>query len=239
MRGTSTSSNRDNHICPPSWNNQKTDKIHKTMVFKTWSSDSKGQWSLIRGKQSEPWTTALWEFPSIVWGKEPRGSPADSLSWANRTESKEVEALQFQRRSIERRELHTQREPQISAEGTPRVFSRRCPLHIHARKLPRSGKELVCSTSLPHWWKMDSHPRVMRSGQTHNTQHWTNEGDNCLLITYILSLVGRTSHILQGHMGIALRNRGSNQGLWETGIVVSRGQNAPWFLQEDVIGLFE
>lgn len=40
-------------------------------------------------------------------------------------------------------------------------------------------------------------------------------------------------------MGIVLRNRVNNQGLWKANYVVTRGCGASWFPQEDVIGLFE
>jgi len=48
---------------------------------------------------------------------------------------------------------------------------------------------------------MDSHPRVMGFDQTHNTQHWTDEIDNSLLVTYILSLVGQDITHLAGPHG--------------------------------------
>lgn len=37
----------------------------------------------------------------------------------------------------------------------------------------------------------------------------------------------------------AVRNRVNNQGQWHAGFVVTRGSDAPWFLQESAIGLFE
>lgn len=42
-----------------------------------------------------------------------------------------------------------------------------------------------------------------------------------------------------GPTGVVPQNRVKKQGLREAGLVVSKGQGVPWFLGEDVIGLFE
>lgn len=41
------------------------------------------------------------------------------------------------------------------------------------------------------------------------------------------------------HIGVAFGSKANNQGLWETGFVVTKGYGRPWFLWEDNIGLFE
>lgn len=45
--------------------------------------------------------------------------------------------------------------------------------------------------------------------------------------------------VVKGHRGVVLGNSVKQQGLWDTGFVVTRGWGAPWFPQEDVVGLFE
>lgn len=155
-----------------------------------------------------------------------KGTQVDTsrLSWANRTESKKIEVVRVHKTYYKEKRT-------TCTEGTSNIC-RKHPLsifqsgdHMHTRTLPKFRERTGLFPSLPPWWWMDSHPTAMGSGQTHNIQYWTNEIYSSFLVTYILSLVDQD--ILQGLMGIACWNGGSNQGLWEAGFVVSRVQALP------------
>lgn len=75
------------------------------------------------------------------------------------------------------------------------------------------------------------------NGQTHDTQHWTDEIDGSLLIPCTHPPGGRTPHTTQGHMECVLEDGMKNQGLLNAGFLIARGWNDPWFPGEDVIDL--
>lgn len=65
-----------------------------------------------------------------------------------------------------------------------------------------------------------------------DTQYWTDEMDDSLL-----SREGRYCTTRAGHeLYLGMERRA---GMWEAGFVATRGWSDSWFLQEDVIGLFE
>lgn len=66
----------------------------------------------------------------------------------------------------------------------------------------------------------------------------SDETDSCLLGTYT-QLRGGRLQAMQGHLGVALGNRGTSQSLRKAGFVVFREDATPWFPQKDVIGSFE
>ena len=66
----------------------------------------------------------------------------------------------------------------------------------------------------------------------------SDEMNSCLLVT-CTQLRGGRLQAVQGHVGVALGNRGASQSLWKEGLVEMRDKGIPWFPQEDVIGLFE
>lgn len=69
--------------------------------------------------------------------------------------------------------------------------------------------------------------------------HWRDEINSSLLVTYTHRPGRRMPQVVWGHRGAVLGNRVKQQGLWDTGFVVTRRWGAPWFPQEEVVGLFE
>lgn len=74
-----------------------------------------------------------------------------------------------------------------------------------------------------------------QDGRTHDTWHWTDE-----IGCHILSIQGVCiPHEMQGHMGMAFKNRVNQQGLWEASFGVMRGGGDSWLLWRNMICLFE
>lgn len=69
------------------------------------------------------------------------------------------------------------------------------------------------------------------------TWHRADEIDGSLC--HVCSQPGGDSACSTGPHGSCIQEQSEKVSLWESAFVVSRGWGDPWFLQEDVIGLFE
>lgn len=76
-------------------------------------------------------------------------------------------------------------------------------------------------------------------GMIEHTTLCTREMRNQYFISHLYSGQEEDTTHFEGYLGVSLGDRVNNRGLWKAGSVVSRGCGAFWFLQEDVIDLFE
>ena len=92
------------------------------------------------------------------------------------------------------------------------------------------GTLLITFHSL-HWWRKDS--CLITIGMAEHTSPNTGQLRSTA-VSHLYSQPGGGHCITQGRMGVALKKRMSKRGLGEAGFIVSRRQDTPWLLWDDI-----
>lgn len=137
----------------------ETSKDKNWWFWRYWTSINKEQWSLRHNKWDK-----LYDYPILLpWEsfqppcreKKHRQISAESLSWEDRLESREIKAAAIHRTQSRRRESHRKKERQRPMEGPRQVFSR-VLRHMYVKELHEP----------------EDKPPERIGGNSHRRSHW-------------------------------------------------------------------